>query len=287
MLRFVTRLGLLLCAGLTLVGGLLVREWGWPEYTAPALYLIHWQQVGPRGEWRILPASGGANMTLTLADEPLLALDCAPDGRTLAVLGADHRVRVLTAAGVVYERAIDPAYDALTVANDGRVTLYDPALGGLRLDAAATAAFDSPPDIEDTASVAVGADGWQLWNSTLSAVQLVTPAGELIRTILPVSGGRWLANERIIGFGTLNDELRQYLMTTVPAALVTLHQAPGVYAPDGLTRAVALRDEAHGSYRTYIGGAFGNAGLRPIPRDTGASDWPVCWLTFWPGIVKS
>ena len=195
MLRCFALLFLRICVCLMLFGVLIAREWGWSEYAAPELYLIHWQQVGPRGEWRIISASDGANTSLAMDTGRILALDCSPDGQSLAVLDNQHLLRVMTAAGVSDDHAIDPAYDALTVANDGRVTLYDPALGGLRVGAQnARETFSAPPDASGNYHVAGGADGWQLWNSELNLVQLVTPSGELIRTILPVSGGRWLAS---------------------------------------------------------------------------------------------
>lgn len=281
MLRAIVTAALRLLAALAAIGLVIARPWGWGEYASDTLYLIHWEQVGPQGQWLIIPAGGGISQPLTFRDRPIRALDCSPDGRTLALLTDGGQIHVVTAAGIVDERTVDAAYSLLTVANDGSLALYEPTQGGIRIHGGAMERLTAP-ETDMRYTVSVGADGWQMWNSELNMVQFVTPSGTLVQSIFPVSAGRWLADEWVVGFGTLGNETRQYLIDAVHPALFTLKQAPGIYAPDGLTRAVALRDDPRGSYRTYIGGAFGDAGLRPIPRAAYASDWPVCWLAFAP-----
>jgi hypothetical protein len=282
MLRFLTLLSLRLLAVLAAAGLLIAQSWGWSEYASPELYLIHWAQVGPQGQWLIVPASGGTSQPLTFEDRPIRALDCSPDGRTLALLTSRGEIHVMTGTGTTYERRVEAGYSLLTLANDGSLALYEPSLGGLRMAGDTVEPLAAPEADDLRYTVSVGADGWQMWNSELNVLQFVTPTGTLVRSIFPVSAGHWLADERLVSFGTLGNETRQYLIDTPRPALVTLKQAPGIYAPDGLTRAVALRDDPRGSYRTYIGGAFGDVGLKPIPRAAFASDWPVCWLAFWP-----
>ena len=137
-LRLLLRISLYLLIVFTLIGVLISREWGWNEYASDELYLVY-SQITDDLHYSIINTDGGENgEELTWQEGTITALDCSPDGRTLAVLiesahiepsqdfpgGMPNHVLIATQS-TFSDIPLYWHFDGVQVANNGIVALSD------------------------------------------------------------------------------------------------------------------------------------------------------------------
>ena len=123
MLRFLISISLCLLIVFTGIGALLSRQWGWSEYASSELYLAY-QDVSQPASFFLTDANGSDQQwKLSSKAGTLAALNCSPDGRTLAFLTASGHLYVVSQAGLLYDRVLGQGYDAIAASNDCKVDL--------------------------------------------------------------------------------------------------------------------------------------------------------------------
>lgn len=305
MLRFWLLVSVCLSALFTLVGAALSREWGWSEYASDELYVVYRQYEGMGISSLFLLDTNGSSEAERLALNNgetfgLDSLDCSPDGQTLALLTENEHLYVITSAGIAYERVFNQHYEELRVANNGIVTLFNPATGGILVDSTSINLLIPPVRGEryyvDVSSERIELWMWQLSEPLRVSTQLVSSSREPILSLPDAIAAEWLASEKVFSFGYMEriDSLgwvtRQYLMdinTGVTARLMNNGDPTyyGTVSPDATKMAFELMLERP-AQQIYLADTLSGENWQQLTHSERSVSFR-CFLTFRPEILLS
>lgn len=273
MLRFLisTSLRLLIiCAG---IGLLICKQWGWPEYASPELYLIYDEVTNSGAPFFLINTDGNSQEEkLSWKNETLNTLRCSPDGRTLAFLTDKGELYLITETQALthLSNIFVNAQDIASVANDGTVAFY---------------AQDSvffPPQISSS--------GILLSPQNSDAVKVISRDGRLLADLPSVTLPSWLASEQIfISESLLFDPVPvnpvgySLLMDISTHQTAKMPSVDGVISPDGKMRAFVPGSGPH--FEIFTADVFSDNDLRQLTHDSASPPDPLCFLTFRPQML--
>jgi hypothetical protein len=290
---------------LVIAGGLLIalmgislgiaRAWGWSEYASPELYVVYYQISNPHNQFFVVDASGsGLNAELAGSGGTIAQVDCSPDGRYFAFLTDTHHLYVLNSAGTVSDRAEDPAYTTLSVANDGTAALFDPLddrllIGDHALDLSAA----RPANAFDR--VKLSQQGNILWMRNFNDIQIVSSGGSVTPYVPHGYSGNWLASGQIFTYADNMTDPEgvglyggQYLMDmrTHLVAKIGDWDLSRPLSPDAVKTAAPLTISGVSTKtQIVVYDLLTNAHLKVLTHDPDTASQPVCFLTFLPKML--
>ena len=299
MLRFWLTILLLLTALFTGIGLAISKAWGWPEYASDELYVAYASYMGITSYFTVkVDDVSDDGEQLTWDKGEITALDCSPDGRTLAILTDTGHVGIVTTAGMVENTPEDQGYDQVSVANDGTIALFNMETGALRIG---TTTMNLPVPAQQISDnfIDMASQGFALWQTGTEDTELLSLAtGQPVMSLPFTSGGQWLASENIFAFsyGLFADEdagkiPAWYLADATTHETVRINEwsISSPFSPDGSQTAnVVILDgpqqrEQIGVFGTFDPHDFAQA--RVLTSNQDISHFPLCFLTFRPTML--
>jgi len=295
MLRFLTALSLGLALVFTGIGLMLSRQWGWSEYASNQLYVIYGQlnnaTVSPFFE---VNAAGNSDPEpLMVRDGTLMALNCSPDGRTLAFLTVSGNLTVINQSGVIYNRALGQGYDALTTANNGTVAVTQKVYGIVRVISPNGSSLPAPPDHIAYDPIKITSAGDTLWSHTAQGgIKLLAPSGETTLTVAPsASSPVWLAGEQMFTFANANGSVDSTggMVDSARQLVVPLHHSiipNGLLSPDASVEVVRYVEGGSSHEQLYLVDPLTSQPKQQLTHDENFHI-PICFLTFRPHMLTN
>ncbi len=295
MLRFLIFPSLCLLILFSAIGLLFSRQWGWSEYASPELYLTYQEALNGAHPFFLVDAMGsGQRWKLSAGSGNLTALNCSPDGRTLAYLTDKGHLYVVNQAGIVYDRALGQGYDALAVANDGMIAASQTVYGIVYIISPEGSYPPDPPQHIAYDRVKIASSGATLWSHTaVGGIELVAPSGA---TVMTISSGAfspvWLASERIFAFsypdqasnvaGGLADTSRQMVVRFRNGIL-----RDPILSPDATVEALPIQSSTTNATQIALVDPLTGTVRQQFGNDDRVDHLPICFLTFRPQILVS
>ncbi|MEO8392206.1 MAG: hypothetical protein ABI700_04360 [Chloroflexota bacterium] len=302
MLRFWITVSLLLTIIFTGIGLLLSRQWGWSEYASDELYVVYSALVDSDKLYFIVNANGSSKSeTLKSTQGTITAVNCSPDGRTLAFLTDAMHLYVVTSTGLIYDKLINRIYANLTVANNGTV-VYFQNTDAFRVDANHAEQLVLPGGDYPRGStsyydyVGVSSQRFELWSSPPDGVQVVSPTGQILSTIFHANVEQLWTSERIFTYffypttfsGDALNSGRYLFDTSTEHAFRLSELTPfSLFSPDGTLEATAgVVDGQQVHDQIVVVDPFKPIGSgRQLTHDLDTTFALVCFLTFRPQML--
>ncbi len=281
---------LIVCAG---IGLLISRQWGWPEYASPELYLASQFWMGGVHVRYFISAADGSGETEELVSKAgaIYALNCSPDGRTLAFLTETAHLYVLNRTGILYDTPIESTYvdlrvipRYLSVANNGLVAFYQKKAGGILVDAHQSKPLIPPRANWTYDGISVSSQNYELWNLG-GGIDVVSPTGERIMT-LDYYGGTWTSSEQYVNATyTSPNQAAQYLIDIANQRAVRLNDVTITVqpiSPDLSKIAIPRYSDEEGNDVTDV---YDLISRNRVVRVTHSGESPLCFITFRPQML--
>lgn len=306
MLRILITVSLLMTAFFAGIGVLLFRQWGWSEYASDESYVAYVQFTDNDPQFFIVSIDGKENLRLGGNNDLITALDCSPNGRTLAVLTDTAHMYVLKQAGLDYMLDIPrdyPDYHNLSVANDGKVVLYQSWQADVFVNVNGFRKFLLPQRNISYAYVRVTSDGRTLYyddkqpypHIQMASLSALQPAFSIEDNY--AGNAEWLASEKLFVYTHIVN-VRSYQRMLVDIShqqqvLLTWSDInTNILSPDGtklvfsfwLGADIYLANSLinHQFLHSYIND---DSDYMPLTHNQDVQSYPLCFLTFRPQML--
>jgi hypothetical protein len=284
-IRFFVLISGYLSIGFALLGALVSRAWGWSEYASPELYVVYYQaKPAPPYPFFMVDTNGSDRQWKLAAETGILTdLNCSPDGRMLAFLKDNTHLYVVSQTGLVYDRMLNQAYTALSVANNGTVVAFNPGNDALLIDPHQMLALVAPDD-NRYGLVIPTSQGALLWHrASYFGLEVASRDGRLIASFPLVIFPKWLASEQLMTFGDIASiPTQRVLVDTTRQSSVRLSGGllNGVFSPDGTRRTLNAFEPGTSNVQIVVADPFSDDHMRQLTHTPNSIYEPICFLAF-------
>jgi hypothetical protein len=254
------------------------------------LYVVYYQAKPQPPYPFFMVDTNGSDQQWTLAAKTgtLTDLNCSPDGRTLAFLADWTHLYVVNQTGLLYDRALNQAYTALNVANDGTVVSFNSGENALLIDARRALTLTAPDD-NRYGLVIPSSPGALLWHrANYFGLEVASQDGSVIASFPLVIFPKWLASEQLMTFGDIASiPAQRVVVDTTRQSSVRLSGGllNGVFSPDGTQRTLNAFEAGTSNVQIVVADPFSDEHTRQLTHTPGSIYEPVCFLTFRPALL--
>jgi Tol biopolymer transport system component len=301
MLRFVLHMGFWLTAGLAVIGALISRQWGWPEYASDELYVVYGQVNDTDTQYFIIDINGDKNIRLHSNNGAVTAVACSPDGRRFAFLTDTAHLYSLNYDGLEYEVNIPPHYQSISIANSGMILTSGRQQPDLLVEANQMRTLLLPQRNIWWPIIEISSDGSAIYpNDDQLENRLHIASLDTLKTTFVIqdthnTNAQWLASEQLLVY-THIVSMRSYQRMLLDVGqqkqvrLAWTDIFDYILSPDGMLLAFSGEQADRQIYLTSPFSKyffeFNHDGYYPsLTHNHNVDSIPICFLTFRPQML--